>query len=523
MNSEQKTNMDITFVGSGISSSFSILNLLRLRKENAAEDKLKMTIIEKYPEFYKGIPYGKRSGFSVLLINALDMFLPQPERAEYIEWLNQNIDSLLEEFRKDGGHLAEKWILDNIDSIRANNWDKLYVPRAFFGVFIEEKTNEIIEELSNKGTLEVNYITAEVLDIDETNGMYKLYLNTGEEITTLKVALALGSLPTLKLFNDQEIVEEENLLLVNENYSLELDNILGKIKDFASKREGKETNVVVVGANASGLELMYKMSDIEEIDSKINNFSFISTQGVLPDFGIDKEAYDSFKTTNLFALQERESLTAQEIADAAYKDLDRAEALNIGAATSINHISKGFGALLDKLNKEELENFTCFHGNQIGRRQRLAGIHYLDNIFDLKEKNRLDHITGRFSSVKKNSDNEYYLEYKDTATRENMQYNKPTHVLLNCVGSTNLQKDDVPVLIKNLIKKNLCKPNKSQLGFYVNDALEASKNLHIVGPLVAGNIIKNRGIWHVEHCGRIIWLSKILAESLQAEMIPSRN
>jgi hypothetical protein len=42
-------------------------------------------------------------------------------------------------------------------------------------------------------------------------------------------------------------------------------------------------------------------------------------------------------------------------------------------------------------------------------------------------------------------------------------------------------------------------------GFYIN------------GPLLAGNVVGEMGIWHVEHCGRIISFSKKIAGNMIAE------
>jgi hypothetical protein len=39
-----------------------------------------------------------------------------------------------------------------------------------------------------------------------------------------------------------------------------------------------------------------------------------------------------------------------------------------------------------------------------------------------------------------------------------------------------------------------------------------------MGPLLAGNVINKNAIWHVEHCGRIIWISEILSEIIYKDI-----
>ena len=45
-------------------------------------------------------------------------------------------------------------------------------------------------------------------------------------------------------------------------------------------------------------------------------------------------------------------------------------------------------------------------------------------------------------------------------------------------------------------------------GFYIN------------GPLLAGNVVGEMGIWHVEHCGRIIGFAKKIAANILDEANP---
>ena len=80
------------------------------------------------------------------------------------------------------------------------------------------------------------------------------------------------------------------------------------------------------------------------------------------------------------------------------------------------------------------------------------------------------------------------------------------------MGATDFVSEDTPELLKNLIERNLLIPNDSGIGFDVNTDFEASKDLFILGPLLAGNVIDDKPLWHLEHCGRIIWSSSKMAQ-----------
>ncbi len=516
MGAEIITNTsDITFIGSGISSSFTILHLLDgIEINNESKKKIHITIIDKSQEFHTGIPYGVRSGFSVLLITSLKNFLPEPELGKFVEWLNNNKKWLLEEFKKDGGKLSLDWVSKHEEKIKNNDWEDLFIPRRFFGCYIDKKVKDRLEEFTNKGLVDVNYITGEVLDLEKKNDSYILFLENGTSILSEKVILSVGSLPVNHLWKDDTLIEDDNLLFINNPYKPELKEILNKIEGFIEKNESKKPNVLVVGANASGLEMLYKLNDNEKIKSSINKFTVLSTQGLMPDAVIDEEKRKEYTPFNLQALASKNTLTAKTIAEATFKDLDYADEINLGAASTVEIISTAFGSLLGKLDQEELKKFACLYGNEIGRRQRCAGFHYSKIIDDLKEEGRFDHIAGRFCDIRKNENDEYLLEYLDTKSGENMILQEPVHLVINCVGSTNLSKNNVPELLKKIMNKGYCKPNESKIGFEVNESLESSENLHVVGPLLAGNIFEGKAVWHLEHCGRIIWLSRVLSEKI---------
>lgn len=515
---------DITFIGSGISASFTILNFLDLIKKGPKlKNTISINIVDKYPEFNTGIPYGSRSGTSTLLITSLRNFLPEPELTKFIKWLNTNKDWLLKEYKNEGGILSEKWLSNNDDDIKNNRWEELFIPRRFFGYYINQIVEHNINELTNKKIIEVNYITGEVLNINKEKNIFNISLKSNKSIFSEKVILSVGSLPVNNLWKDEAIIEKDNLIFVNTPYEPQLKITLDKVKKFLKNRENKKTNVLIIGANASALELLYKLNDVTNSSDLIpNNFVFLSTQGRAPDAVIDEKRKKEFIPIHLNQLQKANSLSAESIADATFKDINMSDKINLGAASTVEVISSAFGKLLNKLNKNELEKFACYYGNDIGKKQRCAGVHYSNTIEMLKADERFEHIAGRFADVQE-ANNNYFLKYLDTKTGKEKVHQNKFNIIFNCIGGKNLTHDNIPELILNLIEKGYCKPNESKIGFSVNHSLEASENLHIMGPLLAGNVIDDKAVWHVEHCGRIIWISKILAKSIYNHFLKKDN
>jgi len=512
-NSIKPVKSNITFIGSGISASFTLLHFIDNLEKRNTEENVEITIIDKYPEFHSGIPYGTRSGVSVLLITSLKNFLPEPELGKFIIWINTNKEWLLKEFSNEGGKLSQDWLAKHAKEIEHNEWEDIFIPRRFFGYYIDEKLKQKIAGHEAKNLIKVNYIIAKVIDLEKFNDSWKIILDNNSIVFSEKVILSIGSLPTNYLWKNKRLIKKDNFLFINNPYKPELQKTLKTIRTFIKKQNKKEVNTVIVGANASGLELLYKINDDNWLGERIGEYTILSTQGLLPDSRINKEKLSTYTPSTLKALKNNSSLTAKKIAEAAFLDLEKAEKIDLGAASTVGVISSAFGSLLSKLNKEELKNFACHYGNEIGRKQRCAGDHYSNTVKKLELENRFNHIAGRFSDITHN-DSVYHLEYLDTKTKQNKTLEKPVHIVINCVGSMNLTANRLPLLLKNLIEKGYLASNKSKIGFEVNNQFEASPNLYVIGPLLAGNVIDDHAVWHVEHCGRIIWLSKMLANIL---------
>ncbi|MFM1878037.1 MAG: hypothetical protein RLZZ241_903 [Bacteroidota bacterium] len=509
-------SFDIVFIGSGISSSFTLLHLLRRLKETQEPHPLKIGVLEKSNEFITGIPYGERSGSSVLLITDLKSFIPEPEKSLYISWLTANKERLLAEMSRSGGHKTQEWLKKHAAALDANHWEDLFIPRRFFGLYLTEKINELIEEHDKKGGVSVDFIQTEIVGLQKTNNHWEINSKDGTDFQGKRVVLGVGSLPTRRLWGAAPIEEQNGLMVVNDIYNQGLDYTVEAMRAFLKNQNS--VNVAIIGANAGAVEILYRIIDAQ-LGEYCDSFYFVSSHGVLPDAYLDEEKLKSFAPVHLRDLANESVISASDIYDASQKDIDVAEAMALGARSSVGVISSAIGQLLGKLNHKELELFAARYGNEIGRRQRCAGSHYIDNIKALEDHGRFKHIAGRFQDLVESKDSEgYYLQIKDTNSGLFSSIEKPISLVINCTGSTDLQSEDTPELLRNILAKNLAKANDSGIGFEVNDKLQTQGGLFVVGPMLGGNVIQGKAVWHVEHCGRIVWLSGMLAEVLSSDI-----
>ena len=504
---------DLTFIGSGISSSFTLLKLLEKFDKSNIQETLNITIIEKSKEFYTGIPYGYRSSDSTLLIKPLNKFLPVEELKKFTDWLSKNISWLLEETLFNGGELIKKWFKENEKALMANLWSDLFIPRSFFGKYLISEMNNKINYLTNKGVISVDFIHAEVHNVEHKDDIYFIsFKEKKEKLKTKKIVLGIGAVPNRKLFNDSIVKKvRENTLLIEDPYNPSLSNTLSEIKDFIGN---KKVNILIVGTNASAIELVYKLNDYSGIGSRINHIYALSPQKKFPDFHVNYDESIKFIPIHLInLLKSNTNIKAFKIAEACKRDLDFAEENNISAIYSIQPISLTLHDLLLKLNNEEKEKFASFFGNEIGKRQREAGEHYSQTILDLEREKKITYIAGKFSGINK-IDEKIIVKYI-SKEKEEAFLDVPIDIIINCTGSCSIEhQQNNNTFLENLVSNNICKVNKSKVGFYVDNDMKAGKSLYINGPLLSGNVIDSKAIWHVEHGGRIVTFSKKLAEVL---------
>mgnify|MGYP001322017269 FL=1 len=92
-------------------------------------------------------------------------------------------------------------------------------------------------------------------------------------------------------------------------------------------------------------------------------------------------------------------------------------------------------------------------------------------------------------------------------------------VVINCSGSAGLVGEGLSELLNQLKDSGICVPTPSKHGFKVGNKFDVCHGFYINGPLLAGNVVGDMGIWHVEHCGRIISFAKQIANNLKMDLI----
>lgn len=520
---------DLAVIGAGISSAYTIIHYISLLEQQALNgakelsqvQPVKILVTEKSGEFWTGIPYGSRSGRTSLLISPLKEFIPQQlEREHFVEWLNTNRSSVFDPQEYNKGELSRKWLQENESAMSQGLWDDLFIPRHVFGVYLKERLSNLLQTATAKGLIEIDLLTADVLDVQNVRDTYRVDVAVTNEDDTYfwakKVVIAIGSPPNVAFERDDANDLDREICYIDNMYEPSLDFNIDRIcKSLQQSDRQSNRQVLIVGSNAGTLDALYSLNNSKLATSLIDKFTILSPNAAFPHRISREIVCVNYTPKHLVALVATESFTAKQILEAVMQDVAWATAQNINISDIYGDISKVVIQALGQLSFGEQKQFVSRYAVEIGKLQRRAGGEYLDVIDDLISQQKLEFLKGKFVKYSPLTARSASCEYIDSEDSQQKVYDAPIDVIINCAGFQDVTKSS-SVLIQNLIRREIFVANDSHRGFVIDKNFEStsSKNCYLMGPLVAGNIDGNFKVWHAESCQRIISLSQTLADVL---------
>ena len=471
-----------------------------------------ITIVEKQPELWKGIPYGSRSSVNALIITSVNDFLHENEKESFYKWLKNNKNEWSSFYREHGGITAARWLEKNIPLIDNNDWKTVYIPRFLFGNYLQQKLNSLIKVVEEKKLADINIIHAEAID-EKIFGkdLHEVTLEhpdkTISKITTHKLVIATGSAPVKQMCD----IPGNKALYINDLYEPSAIENFGTLQTALSKvDDANNRNVLIIGSNASSIEILYLIEGLPEVRNLVNKIVIISTSGILPHH-TNTEALATHPMPHLDKVMVTPGYKIQELVDAAANDINLA--LHDGAnmdyiATIIGNTLK----LLEPLGEDAKKSFYAIHAIRLRNMFRRAGPEYKGVAQSLLDMKQVTMLKGLFSGVMP-SENGVSLKYRNSATGNEQIYPMNFSAIINCTGSGDVN-ESASRLLYNLTNNNICKMNLSGKGFEVNEQFEAAPNLYIMGPLLGGNVNKLIHFWQLENVIRLTYLAPYLVTEL---------
>jgi len=500
--------IDIVFIGSGAATTATLIQVLE-RVLQKAGTKLEIAVIEKHQELWKGIPYGSRSSINALTItHTADFVYNDRETPAFQTWLSEHRDEWVNFYRENGGLAAEAWLKDNLALVDAGQWDKVYLPRFVYGIYSHEKLTGLIGRAKGLNLLDLQIIYGEAVDVTRASGNYEITIeqtdNEQIKMSSQKVVLAIGSAPVKEHSN-----KAEGHLCINELYlPATEENISALLTKLKSTANATDKNVLVIGSNASSIELLYLLNNRPDVLQEINQLVVISRAGIMP-LHLSEEEPNDYPTHHLDDIKDSR-YDVHQLVIAMKKDMADA----IDHTVVVPHINRIIGytlQLLEPLGQQSKEIFFSVYGPHITRIIRRSGPAYKGASEQLLASGKLRLLKGEFISLR-DTDNGAELNYVYNSEKQQVH---PLHfaVVVNCSGSNSL-KDTSARVLSSVLQTGICKTTISGEGIFVNDKFEASKNFYVMGPLLAGNMNKLIHFWHLENVSRLLYLAPFLADEL---------
>ncbi|MEO5921148.1 MAG: NeuD/PglB/VioB family sugar acetyltransferase [Pseudolysinimonas sp.] len=490
------------FVGTGISNTFTLVELLE-GLERANVRKLRVLLIDKDADFFKGIPYGSRSGDLGLIISRLSDFLPEAHLHPFGEWLEGNREQAFERFFALGGDVVDTWRSTHWDDVQAGAIADLYLPRYVFGLYFADIAHRAMERAEKQEVASCETVVAEVVDLERADGGFTVVTRDGagreERVPAHRVVLGMGSTPSRRLL---EQAESPECVSIDDPFDPGVADMLERIRAAAQDSQGARRRVLVIGSNAGALDVIFNLMNDRTIAGAIGQIEVLSRSGKFPELFYAHLAgsVPAFESRALVELASRDSILADDILEAVRQDIERAHQNGLTITDTFWEISVGFNSLLDRLSPKEKERFASDTGPRIGMLRRRVGQDYWGVVDGLMQEGRLT-VTPTLVQPGSGAGD---FQHEDLLA------------VINCSGCEPLSTPDLHLpLMRNLLERGWVRPTGSDFGILANDDLETdTPGLYVIGPMLTGNVLRGGPEWNLEHCGRISQFARQLAGHL---------
>lgn len=542
--------LDIAVLGSGASGTHGLLRILaRLTdRESSVDDVIRIAVIDRDHQFHSGIPYGHRSGRSSLLISALESFLPDRERSEFISWLEERREEMLDwasDGRTPDSPLAEAmerdWILRHEAEVRDGRWDELYLPRRLYGQHLSELVERAVE--AARGLVEVDFLHADVNEVVRDGlGGATLRERGGDgevrfEVHAHSVLLAIGSPPVRSLaVSDVPSDAVDDLVgmgLVTDIHTPEIEHVIERITVRLESLPVEKRTILLIGGNADALEFLLASHRLRQ-DTGARLF-ILSSRG-RPHYWHHDRQGEQASTPILDRLFE----TAETGAPLRARDLHEAVRAELAAALTHGNVNSTIAALIAAVGSSlrymddfELYSMATDHGVAISDLLRRAGGDSLEFLTDGIADGTITCIPGRFREAQVREDMLFATvdqlpgatPTSGQGTSHDEASDAPDHGYAVIVNGTGFERvtDTRSPLLRQMLGSGTVRASASRTGLALNEKFQAAPGVFVLGPLIAGHHGGGSAYWHIESVARIIGLADAVAERLVTDTISRRS
>jgi len=512
---------DIVFIGSGLSSSVTLYNILsKIRKHSFFNNGINIAVIEKNNEFWKGVAYGNRASVHSLTINPVKDFFLEEEKPVFFQWLEKFRSGDQGAITAQEKEVLNNWILSCSDKLDHADVDGVYIPRFLYGIYLAQKLENIIAECKADNLANIDLICGEVINaVKQNKNQYTVeMISVGERlfISTNVLVLSTGGLDISHMNGNSS----NRFLNIEDIYEPSLDATLNKLDAALKLLPPPIRNILITGSNASASEMVYLLNKRNKINQDSFNKIVILSSSGLPD-RLDVNSDHDHILKHLKDLEEKENYFADALMDAIEKDVKNALENQLSAGKILYSLNERFFKIQKKLSDTEALKFFRTHGWSYTRITRRTSEDYYIAEAELVKTGKLHFLKGRFIKLcdEQNNNGGLIFTYKATDTVIEKEYEDAFPIVINCTGAEHIAKTST-TLIKNLLDTELLKINENGMGLAVDESLAANDNLYVIGPLLAGIYTTKYKFWHLENAKRLNGLASALSNIIFSKIVP---
>ena len=500
---------DLAIVGAGASAAHTLLALLT-ELSSTDFDHLRparIIVIDRDPQFFSGVAYGRRSGRASLTLSTLHGFLPEHERDRFIAWCDR---------RERLGRTADPaWLARHLPHIAAGRWAELFIPRRLYGEYLESCVDAAIQDAQSEGVADVALLNAQVTSIERTDGRLLVTADDGDghvtQIDAAAAVLAIGSPATRRLPTDGFTSDG----VFHDVYDPSLDATLARLHDRLVDLPVHDRRILVVGGNASALEFVSVSRDVvRTLDARL---TVLSPSGRPRNWRRRRDG-EVAELPAIEALRTRvakDQITAAELYDAVAADVRAAEAEGTDLA-AVRDIVAAIPFFIGLFDEEERAALATRYGLAITNLLRQDSADAVDVLESSIESGVVDFAAGRLVNCR--ADDRYFnVTVRDHQGRERLLDTR-FGAVVGGIGFEGVSHTRTP-LIEGLLSSGLVEASSSDAGLRVDSEYRAAPGLFVVGPLLAGNAHPGWLIWHAESVRRIMAIAPAAASCIARELI----
>lgn len=479
-------------------------------------------IVEKGNELWAGLAYGSRASVNSLAITALSELVTDGDRVEVSTWLSDNKASIFADLRQRGGEVGAQWIERNRALIESRRWEDVFIPRYVFGDYLKHKVTSAVNAATRQRTADVQALFGEAVKIIPNKPDFTVSIQTTDRVIhhlnagSVVLATGIDSYSSLTPLLRGAL---PNTLIIDDLYNVSLDANLDNIKQHFCCRPERRKRLLVLGSNASALEVLYHVSHNTMLRQVTEKVVVLSTSGRLPAGLSSRERAPSTEVSWLSDVRDAVPLGPVAVVRAAERVVDWQPFVDLQDGQFIVDLDRFVQQSLSRTTDAERREFQDHFGMRFTRLLRRAGLEYRRAAASLAASAQLEIIRGRAIGLGPEKAAGVTLEY-ETADGKVITHPELFSAVINCRGFDTLGQTGASRLIRTLIDEGVCTINHTGRGFQVDDRLQACRNLFVVGPLLAGVFNTRLRGWHFETSRRIHYAAEIAATAIASSLAP---